>query len=568
MSKKRILTMDDLYECCLKNKLTSFSAETSDKKLVVTTNGYFEAEENINETEGLLGLKVKIFHTGLNLNKTSISKEVAEKYMSTIKNRPLLAYIHQLPDGSYDFMGHERNVVINQDGEEELEYIESPIGHFTNDEPWLEEDDKTEGRHYIYSNALVYEEYTKAAEILKRKNGSDCSMEIEVEKFEFDNKSKVLNILSFYIRGVTLLGSKVNSMTGKVDKVKPGMEGAKVTLEDFMLNNPSEEGCIENKQKGGKNDMTKFEELLEKYNKTAEDVEFDYEGMSDEELEAKFAEVFADAEDDTEEADDESETQEGTSGTGSETEKEDGSKDTEDGDEGDSDEEEDETSNDDDDDDAEDTKKKKFSLSVNELENGDLSVSYQLSHEQIECKIRKALRKIESDIREYINFYVVAVYDNRFIACMNTFDERELLSFNYELDENEEIVIVGEPVKVHAEYLNDEEYKALNEMRENYKAVVEELETYKQKEAKEEKEDVLKKDEEFSKYLEEEEFQALVKDMDKYSLSEFKDKADVAYGKCVKRIGNVVTEKPKTRQLFSFENKTKEAYGGLFKKNK
>lgn len=558
MSKQRILTMDDLYECCLKNNLTTFSAEKSEKKLVVTTNGYFEVEEqeDIKESEGLLGLKVKIFHTGENLNKSVISKKVAEKYMSTIKDRPLLAYIHQLPDGQYDFSGHDRRIIINQDGDEEVEYIESPIGHFTNDEPWLEEDKGVKDKYYIYSNALVYEEYTKAAEILKRKNGSDCSMEIEIDKFEFDSKNKVLNILSFYIRGVTLLGSRVNS-NGKVEKVQPGMKGAKVTLEDFMLDNPSDNGCIENRQKGGKDDMTKFEELLSKYSKTAEDIDFDYEGMSDEELEAKFAELFEGdepADDDNGESVDTTEEPTVTSET-EETEADS------------TDDEEDETSNtsDDDDEDESDTsKKKKFSLSVNELENGDLSVSYELSHDDIRCKIRKAIRKLEKPC-DWLD--IVAIYDTRFICYHNNEETSEYLSFNYEITENEEISIIGEPCMVHAEFLTDEEYSALKEMRANHEKVVTELETYKAKEAKQQKEDVLKKDEAFSKYLEEEEFKTLVEHMNEYSLDEFKEKADVAYGKCVKRIGIVATETPKrTRQLFSFENKTKEAYGGLFQK--
>ena len=42
----------------------------------------------------------------------------------------------------------------------------------------------------------------------------------------------------------------------------------------------------------------KFEELLAKYGKTVEEVTFEIEGLSDEELEAKFAEVF-DADDNT-----------------------------------------------------------------------------------------------------------------------------------------------------------------------------------------------------------------------------------------------------------------------------
>ena len=49
------------------------------------------------------------------------------------------------------------------------------------------------------------------------------------------------------------------------------------------------------KKGGDRGNMTKFEELLAKYGKTAEDITFNYAEMSDEELEAKFAELFADA---------------------------------------------------------------------------------------------------------------------------------------------------------------------------------------------------------------------------------------------------------------------------------
>lgn len=60
--KQRILTVDDLYKCCVENDILHFSAEDSNKRLVVSTQGYFEAEEDdeIQETEGLMGLKVKI----------------------------------------------------------------------------------------------------------------------------------------------------------------------------------------------------------------------------------------------------------------------------------------------------------------------------------------------------------------------------------------------------------------------------------------------------------------------------------------------------------------------------
>lgn len=558
--KQRILTVDDLYKCCVENDILHFSAEDSNKRLVVSTQGYFEAEEDdeIQETEGLMGLKVKIFHTGKNRNKSFISKENTEKYMSSIKNRPLLAYIHQLPDGSYDFKQHDRRTVVNAGGEEEIEYLESPIGHFTNDEPWLEEDKKKKDRYYVLGKAVVYEEYTKACEILKNKNGSDCSVELEIQDFSFDAKSKTLNIESFFIKGVTLLGSKVNVKTGKVEKVLPGMEGAKVTLEDFM-SNTSSDGCFENnEQKGGNEDMNKFEELLAKYNKTAEDIDFDYADMSDEELENKFAELFEDAgaeegaEDTVESTEEPAEgTQESTTETTGSTEGQEPAEEVVV-----------------DDEEGKKSEKKKSVLSVNELENGDLQVSFELSHDAKRGKIYKALNKIESD-PDFAGWVdLVTVYDNYFIARIYTRNDDELFGQKYEFDTNDNLILVDEPYQVHAEFLTDDEYASLNEMRSNYSAIVSELETYKLNEARQSKEDVLIKDETFSQYLDEEEFKELKASMDKYSLEEFKDKADSAYGKVIKRLGapKNASFSMSRHQMFNFENKTESPYGDLFKK--
>lgn len=558
--KQRILTVDDLYKCCVENDILHFSAEDSNKRLVVSTQGYFEAEEDdeIQEAEGLMGLKVKIFHTGKNRNKSFISKENTEKYMSSIKNRPLLAYIHQLPDGSYDFKQHDRRTVVNADGEEEIEYLESPIGHFTNDEPWLEEDKKKKDRYYVLGKAVVYEEYTKACEILKNKNGSDCSVELEIQDFSFDAKSKTLNIESFFIKGVTLLGSKVNVKTGKVEKVLPGMEGAKVTLEDFM-SNTSSDGCFENnEQKGGNEDMNKFEELLAKYNKTTEDIDFNYVDMSDEELENKFAELFEDAgaeegaEDTVESTEEPAEgTQESTTETTGSTEEQEPAEEVVV-----------------DDEEGKKSEKKKSVLSVNELENGDLQVSFELSHDAKRGKIYKALNKIESD-PDFAGWVdLVTVYDNYFIARIYTRNDDELFGQKYEFDTNDNLILVDEPYQVHAEFLTNDEYTALNEMRSNYSAIVSELETYKLNEARQLKEDVLIKDETFSQYLDEEEFKELKASMDKYSLDEFKDKADSAYGKVIKRLGapKNASFSMSRHQMFNFENKTESPYGDLFKK--
>ena len=59
------------------------------------------------------------------------------------------------------------------------------------------------------------------------------------------------------------------------------------------LSNFTIQGNAQSKlEEGGNDAVTKFEELLSKYGKTVEDITFDYENLSDEELEAKFEEIF------------------------------------------------------------------------------------------------------------------------------------------------------------------------------------------------------------------------------------------------------------------------------------
>ena len=138
---------------------------------------------------------------------------------------------------------------------------------------------------------------------------------------KYEAKEKCLVIEDGYFSGVTLLGYDDNG-----NKVKPGMAGSNIKLKDFSETNNSMFSEInENEQnkimkmleqlntkldnlsnttvpnikddysKEGGNDV-KFKELLAKYNKTKEDITFEYENLSDEELEIKFTEVFGEAE--------------------------------------------------------------------------------------------------------------------------------------------------------------------------------------------------------------------------------------------------------------------------------
>jgi len=39
-----------------------------------------------------------------------VSEEAAKDSMPTIKNRPIMAYIHQRDDGEWDFEGHNMSI--------------------------------------------------------------------------------------------------------------------------------------------------------------------------------------------------------------------------------------------------------------------------------------------------------------------------------------------------------------------------------------------------------------------------------------------------------------------------
>lgn len=129
-----------------------------------------------------------------------------------------------------------------------------------------------------------------------------------------------MSLDDFYVSGLTLLSKDV----------KPGMTGSNFKIEDFTVgteplsfdrdekmiellenlnktlsnfNKEQNTVQLQSKEGGTNENMTKFEELLDKYNKTIEDITFDYSEMSDKELEAKFAELFSDENSDEENSD-------------------------------------------------------------------------------------------------------------------------------------------------------------------------------------------------------------------------------------------------------------------------
>lgn len=298
--KKKWLTLEDLVKFCESQKLYSFSSKDSGYQLSVQVPATFEEIEN---DSSLMFVKIKAFHTGRNKNKSNVTLDAAKKAMKTIAYKPILANFTTNENGEPDFTSHDFE--IDDDGN--VIYIEKQIGCFTADKPTLEKDDKHEDRYYVNAKGAIPRDYTEAANIIERKNGTKMSVELIVNEMSYDSKEKELLLTDIEVAGITCLGIDPETK----EPIGEGMEGARLDINDFSLNNNSTkfeldenlkqfiqasvQEALDNKNSKGKEEnsqMNKFEELLQKYGKSVEDITFEYEGLDDEALEKAFAEAF------------------------------------------------------------------------------------------------------------------------------------------------------------------------------------------------------------------------------------------------------------------------------------
>ena len=297
--KKKLLTLEDLVKFCKEQKMFSFSAKDSGYQLCVQVPAVFKKKEE--ENSSLLFGDIKSFHTGRNRNESAVTEEAMKNSVPTFAYKPILAAFTVDRDGNEDFMGHEMEI----DEEGNVVYIEHQVGCFTVDEPRIEEDPDDSNKHWIYAKCAIPREYTHAAEIIERKGGTKVSVELIVNKFSYDEEEDLLLLEDIEVSGLTLLGTDEDG-----NAIEEGMLGARLDIEDFSKSKNSvfelnEEvkqfiqdsikeslDNINSQRKEENNQMNHFNELLEKYGKSIEEITFAYEGLSDEELDAAFAEAF------------------------------------------------------------------------------------------------------------------------------------------------------------------------------------------------------------------------------------------------------------------------------------
>ena len=539
---KKLLTLDDLVKFCEDQKLYSFNAKETGKPLCVLAPATFKQNEEQDESSSLLYATVTAFHTGMNRNKSNVTVDAAKKAMKTMAYKPILANFAMTESGDLDFTSHD--FTINDDGE--IEYQERQIGCFTADEPYMEQDPDNEDRQYVYATCAIPREYTAAADIIERKNGTKVSVELIVNEMSFDSKKKELLLTDVEVSGLTCLGT--DPETGK--EVMEGMEGARLDIADFSIekNSVCFDKAIEIMQglkQSLDNYITAFaEESSGKEEKTMEIFEENVEATETPEEETVVEEMA-----ETEEVEQEAETEESTEEvTVTEAES------------------------------AETTDVTPEEDSEAELTDNYATLSVTVNGEtktfsaSLIEKLNALTTLVNQTYGESDNDYydVDADEENKFVYAHGWWGGKH---FKQKYSVKKDVyTLQGDRVDVFAKYLTQDEINQLEQMKSNYAEVSEKLAKY---EAEPEKLELLNSAD-YSSIAESEEFVAF-KAQDAHfdlSIDEVRAKADEmllnAAKKGVVEFAAQSTEKKEIgmkKLPVDTKNKKKGRYGGTFAKN-
>ena len=586
MPNKKLFTFDDLYSFFLKqNKNINFNSKESDTEIVVQVLGSLSFE-NKNVYEGLAPVHLQACHTDRNRNGSSISAKVMKKAFPTFKNKPILAYIHKIEneDGEMEevFGWH----AMHEDEDGNTIYDERMVGIIPESSSPTLEYDEVKQKYYVNIDGFIYEEYSHAKDILERMGEASVSIEINVTQLSYDAKEKLLLIEDFYLNGVTILGKDPNG-----NDVEAGMEGSNIKLTDFSrehnsmfslnndlldainkLNNTLASFNIESLEKGGESQMNKFEELLAKYGKTADDIDFDYESLSDEELETKFEELFGENndEDNTPSTEDDSENFEDGQEDGSEN-----------------DNQNDDNQNDEEDDNQDYSNEEGSQEDNQESDTEDGTKEYSIEYSVNNMTFKTSLNDIQYALTTLVNdtyaesdgtYYSCIVYDD----CVVMIDYWTGTAYRQSYKVRKGVYsLTGDRVSVRAVYLTTDEEAEVDKMKTNYSLYEKELDSYHNAEAKVEKQTIICKPEFALLSGQSKDYDNFVNEINddklhlNYTVEDVQKKCDeylLAYVKAGNQInfGKDNTTETTQTHLFRLPNqstkKPKGRYGNLFNK--
>ena len=511
MKNKRLLTLEDLYSYYSSNSRSShFNAKDDNDNIVVQVNGKIKFEEDDKNIEGLLPVTLHACHDYQNLNGSNIDKEVMEAALPSFSNRPILGYLHSVNGQDY-FYDHRMHL----DEEGELVYDESPVGIIPESCNAHLEYNAELGKDQVVVDGYIFEEYTKAADVLRREQECSVSVELSIRELQYNAKEKYLDIQDFFFSGVTILGVNPDG-----EPVKPGMAGSNIKLADFKQKN-AEFSMVEMLEKI--EDKIDLLSNLAINNATGKEETF----VGDE----KEIEVTEEVEETTSEEVTEVATEDEVTEVEKEVETE-------------------ETSN-----------EEPVAEEVPSTEE-KYQKTFEISHEDIHYALYNLLSDFEVADNEW--YFITNVYDDYFVY--ENWDGDKVFGQKY-LRDGDNVSYDGERYNLHKELLSDAEYAELQAMRANYSALVEYKENAELEIARADKMSALS---DYSSIEEKEEYKSLLENIDSYSKEELVEKADAIVGKYARQgmQFSIEEKKPAIKRVIGFAvNESKEpkaSYSGLF----
>lgn len=240
--------------------------------------------------------KCLVCYTGRNRNKSDIRRDVMENALSSMKNIPVVGRYDVDKD---DFGAHDLRVITTDNGVDVVNAT-VPFGVIPESaKQWFEvREVNGEEKECLFTDVILWKRQHGYQRIAEAETISE-SMEINVSSFTVDQDNYCI-VDKFEFEALCLLGSSVT----------PCFENACVQMytnevvSDFKMQfsemlkefkelslNDNERFNKNNIDNEGGEPLEKLE-ILKKFNKTVEDLDFSIEEMSTEELSAKMEELF------------------------------------------------------------------------------------------------------------------------------------------------------------------------------------------------------------------------------------------------------------------------------------
>jgi len=247
----------------------------------------YELENSFDE-ERFLKMRIKVMHSGLNLNNSYFSSEAIDKAKPTLANIPILAFVKR-EDGSddEDFAGHEFEIKLTQD-DVKFVYLGRPIGIIPETNNYSVEAD-TDGQRFVVVDGYIWKDYANSAlDIINRDEIKKVSMEVNVNDYSWEDS--YIQILDYSYTGIAMLGDGVQeAMIGAKAEII-NYSKTKNTISEMLFElNDALKGGQEN-MKDETKDFTQEEEVevevqVEGAEETTE--EFENEETTEEEIETQ-----------------------------------------------------------------------------------------------------------------------------------------------------------------------------------------------------------------------------------------------------------------------------------------